>query len=192
MSKATLLEKLTDKEYRDAFVSEEIDVGLPMQLRSMRESRGWKQQYVAEKTGTKQPRFSLMETAGYGNFSLNTLKKLASIFDVGLIVSFVPWGEMIDFIEAMSSGRLNAIGFGDEYPRLLRRYSRSQGDAASTRSQIEFDFEANTASKQIFIAAPKSTVSMKEPVEDQGYCEVPVELIAIAETTSERNPWIGA
>ena len=129
MSKATLLEKLTDKEYRDAFISEEIDVGLPMQLRSMRDSRGWKQQYVAEKTGTKQPRFSLMEKAGYGNFSLNTLKKLASLFDVGLIVSFVPWGEMIDFIEAMTSARLNAMGFADEYPRLLRPLLDGHADA---------------------------------------------------------------
>ncbi|HEY1801145.1 MAG TPA: XRE family transcriptional regulator, partial [Terriglobales bacterium] len=97
MSKEVLLEKLTDTTYRDAFISEEIDIGLPMQIRAMREKRGWKQQYVAEKMETKQPRFSLMEKPGYGNFSLNTLKRLASIFNVGLIVSFVPYSEMIEF-----------------------------------------------------------------------------------------------
>lgn len=121
MSKATLLEKLRDKEYRDAFVSEEIDVGLPMQLRAMREAMGWKQSEVAEKTGTKQPRFSLMEKPGYGNFSLNTLKRLASLFDVGLIVSFVPFGEMIDFVNAISERRLSITPFTVEYPRLYRR-----------------------------------------------------------------------
>jgi transcriptional regulator with XRE-family HTH domain len=181
MSKAMLLEKLTDKEYRDALVSEEIDVGLPMQLRSMRESRGWKQQYVAEKTGTKQPRFSLMEKAGYGNFSLSTLKKLASLFDVGLICSFVPWGEMIDFVEGMTPSRLTAIAFGDEYPRLLRRYSRSDKEANSTSTQIKFDFETNTTSEHIVVAS-KSTVSKRELVEDTGFRQVPEWLLAIDST----------
>jgi len=186
MSKATLLEKLTDKEYRDAFISEEIDVGLPMQLRSMRDSRGWKQQYVAEKTGTKQPRFSLMEKAGYGNFSLNTLKKLASLFDVGLIVSFVPWGEMIDFIEAMTSARLNAMGFADEYPRLLRRYSRGE-NAAGTAAQATFDFEANTASEQLVIVSDSdSTVSGSRFKEDVGHRDIPVDLL-VATAGTLRN-----
>jgi len=142
MSKATLLEKLTDKEYRDALISEEIDMGLPMQLRAMREARGWKQSYVAEKTGTKQPRFSLMEKPGYGNFSLNTLKKIASIFDVGLIVSFVPYSEMIDFVEGMGPKRMMMPSFADEYLAMERRYSRSKqtSDAQHTAAQADFDF----------------------------------------------------
>jgi hypothetical protein len=65
MSKEVLLEKLTDQTYRDAFISEEIDIGIPMQLRAMREARKWNQKYVAEKMDTKQPRFSLMEKPGY-------------------------------------------------------------------------------------------------------------------------------
>lgn len=125
MSKEVLLEKLANQAYRDAFISEEIDTGLPMQLRAMREARGWNQKYIAEKMETKQPRFSLMEKPGYGNFSLNTLKKLASIFNVGLIVSFVPYSEMIEFVEAFSRKRLEIPSFGDEYVTLERRYSRT-------------------------------------------------------------------
>jgi transcriptional regulator with XRE-family HTH domain len=157
MSKSTLLEKMTDKLYRDAFVADGIDVGIPMQLRSMRESRGWKQSYVAEKTNTKQPRFSLMEKLGYGNFSLNTLKKLASLFDVGLIVSFVPFGEMIDFVEGMSERRLNAIGFAEEYPRLLRRYSRTSLQQVDT-AQGSFEFAESTTTPTL------ETVSTGSPV----------------------------
>jgi transcriptional regulator with XRE-family HTH domain len=139
MSKAALLEKLTDKTYRDAFVSDEIDVGLPMQLRSMREARGWKQKDVAEKTGTKQSRFSLMEKPGYGRFSLNTLKKIASIFDVGLIVSFVPYSEMIDFVNALSNRRLAICGFAAEYPRLAKRYApRDETKKETTQGELDF------------------------------------------------------
>ena len=136
MSKTSLLEKLTDKSYRDAFTSEEIDVGLPMQIRSMREKREWKQGDVAEKLGTKQPRITLMEKPGYGNFSLNTLKKLAAVFDVALIVSFVPWSEMIEFTNSISNKRLAIPGFCAEYLGMQKRYSHgarppqneSQGD----------------------------------------------------------------
>jgi transcriptional regulator with XRE-family HTH domain len=139
MSKATLLEKLIDKDYRDAFVSEEIDVGLPMQIHEMRESRGWKQNEVAEKIGTQQPRFSVMEKPGYGNFSLNTLKKLASVFDVGLIVSFVPFSEMIDFTESLSRKRLAAPSFHDEYIKLANRYARAK-DSVQSSGQYSLEF----------------------------------------------------
>ena len=132
MSKQTLLEKLTDKSYRDAFISDEIDIGLPMQLRAMREAREWNQGYVAERTETKQPRFSLMEKPGYGKYSLSTLKKLASLFDVGLIVSFVPYSEMIDFTEAFNRRRLAICGFAEEYPRLAKRYARTSAPIQDT------------------------------------------------------------
>lgn len=165
MSKLALLEKLTNKSYRDAFLSDEIDVGLPIQLRSMREKRGWKQSYVAEKIGTKQPRITLMEKAGYGNFSLNTLKKMAALFDVGLVVSFVPWSEMIDFTEAISNRRLAIPGFCDDYVALERRYSRAARTVSSTL-QARFDFTNNsttvpsrqTATTEAPVTATKGTV----------------------------------
>ncbi len=128
MSKEVILEKLTDQTYREAFISEEIDTGLPMQLRAMREARGWNQKYVAEKMETKQPRFSLMEKPGYGNFSLNTLKKLAAIFNVGLIVSFVPFSEMIEFTDAFSRKRLAIPSFAEEYDKMARRYSKAKDE----------------------------------------------------------------
>jgi transcriptional regulator with XRE-family HTH domain len=168
MSKASLLEKLTDQNYRQAFVAEEIDTGLPMQIRAMRESRGWKQKDVAEQTGTKQSRFSLMEKPGYGKYSLNTLKKIASIFDVGLIVSFVPFGEMIDFTNAISNRRLAIPSFVQEYPRLEKRYRRGNRETVSTGQEV-LNFTASTvqsddtyqqhstATYQVFAAPGTST-----------------------------------
>ena len=167
MSKQALLEKLADKTYRDAFISDGIDVGLPMQLRSMREGRGWNQSYVAEQTHTKQPRFSLMERPGYGNFTLKTLKKLASLFEVGLIVSFVPFSEMIEFTEAFSPKRLAIPEFSVEYARLQRRYSGTQTEIQQTTQGI-LNFAGGTSAptshtqpvKQVpVIIASKSTFS---------------------------------
>ena len=158
MSKATLLEKLTSKEYRDAFISDEIDVGIPMQLREMRESRGWKQAEVAKKIGTGQPRFPVMEKPGHGNFSLKTLKKLASVFDVGLIVSFVPFSEMIDFRESISHKRLVVPGFCDEYANLANRYARQEGKNHESTAQFALNFSAGTTTTNFGQADSTRTV----------------------------------
>jgi transcriptional regulator with XRE-family HTH domain len=171
MSKESLLEKLTDPTYREAFISEEIDTGIPMQLRAMREKRGWNQKYIAEKMDTKQPRFSLMEKPGYGNFSLNTLKKLASIFNVGLIVSFVPFSEMIDFVDGFGRKRLEIPSFCDEYIALERRYARTSHQFANDSIQENLNFPAETSatvnsSTEGLTATPEadSTSGASEPL----------------------------
>jgi transcriptional regulator with XRE-family HTH domain len=176
MSKTALLEKLTDKSYRDAFISDEIDVGLPMQLRLMRESRGWKQGEVAEKMGTQQPRLSLMEKPGYGNFSLNTLKKAASVFDVGLIVSFVPFSEMIDFTEAISNKRLAIPGFVDEYTRLANRYARPRPNEVQNTSQFLLDFTsgATTETSEYQAETTASFVSLAGSTISTDILDIPV------------------
>jgi transcriptional regulator with XRE-family HTH domain len=102
-TKATLIRKLkTSKEYRDAFVDSEISVGLPFQIRALRDSRGWSQKDLADATSMLQPRICAMEQAGYGNFTLNTLKKLAAAFDVALVVKFAPFAELIKWAESFS------------------------------------------------------------------------------------------
>jgi transcriptional regulator with XRE-family HTH domain len=155
LSKKDLLNKLQDPAYRSEFVSNEVDIGLPMQLRAMREKRGWKQSFVAEQTGTKQPRFSLMEKPGYGKFSLNTLKKLATLFDVGLIVSFVPWGEMIDFVESLSRRRLEILPFNDERSRLAVTYSRARNTTGVEERQLSLCFSTG----QTIVVPVERTIS---------------------------------
>jgi transcriptional regulator with XRE-family HTH domain len=102
-TKSSLIRKLKkSKEYRDAFVDSEISVGLPFQIRALREQRSWSQKDLAEATSMLQPRICAMEQAGYGNFTLNTLKKLASAFDVGLVVRFAPFGEIVNWADSFS------------------------------------------------------------------------------------------
>jgi transcriptional regulator with XRE-family HTH domain len=101
--KSNLIRKLKkSKEYRDGFVDAEISVGLPFQIRALREQHGWSQKDLAEATAMLQPRICAMEQAGYGNFTLNTLKKLASAFDVGLLVRFAPFGELVKWADNFS------------------------------------------------------------------------------------------
>lgn len=178
MSKKDLLDKLQDPEYRAAFISDEIDIGLPMQLRAMRESRGWRQSFVAEKTETKQPRFSLMERPGYGKYSLNTLKKLAALFDVALIVSFVPWGEMIDFVESLSRRRLSILPFGDEQKRLSLAYSKQHRTNPQETRQLSFVF--STGATPAISPVSWTETNYHKTTETKEVAPIPPELLRSA------------
>jgi transcriptional regulator with XRE-family HTH domain len=95
---------LLDKEYRDLFVIEEINTGLPFQIRAMRQARGWSQKDLADRVGMTQEGVSRLENPDYGKSTLTTLKRLASVFDVGLVVRFVPFSHLVDW----------AVNFGPE------------------------------------------------------------------------------
>ena len=93
MNKEKLLEKLKEREYRDAYVSDHIDMGISLQMRALREQKGYNQKKLGELAGMKQEAISRLENPDYEK--LNTLKRLAAAFDVGLLVRFVPFGELV-------------------------------------------------------------------------------------------------
>ncbi len=86
--------KLRNKEYRDSFVASQISNTIAAQIFSLREARGWKQAEAAARAGMKQSRISYLEDPNYENYQTRTLLKLASAYDVGLVVRFVPFSEL--------------------------------------------------------------------------------------------------
>ena len=109
-----IVAKLSDKEYRDIFVSEQVNTGLSFQLRKMREARGWSQSELGKKVGMAQSRISLMEEANYSRYSLNTLRRLASVFDVALVVRFESFSELVEDFVWLDSSSLNVVDFGED------------------------------------------------------------------------------
>lgn len=78
------------KPYRDAYVRENVRHWLARQIRVLREERGLSQEDFAKIFGKPQSTIARLEDPDYGRMSLTTLLKLASAFDVGLDVRFVP------------------------------------------------------------------------------------------------------
>jgi transcriptional regulator with XRE-family HTH domain len=109
-----IVAKLSNKEYRDIFVSEQINTGLGFQIQALREQRGWTQQQLGEKAGMAQSRISVMEDANYSRFSLSTLKRLASALDVGLIIRFVSYSIVVDYFENLTPESLTAPSFAED------------------------------------------------------------------------------
>jgi transcriptional regulator with XRE-family HTH domain len=111
-----LIAELKNKEYRDAFVSAHIDTGIPFQVRVLREHRGFTQKELAERAGMKQERISAIENPNYKNaFTLSTLKRLASAFDIALIVRFAPISQLVDWELKLSPESLQAVSFNEDH-----------------------------------------------------------------------------
>lgn len=80
----------------------------------MRTRREWTQTDLAERTGMAQTRISVLEDPNYENFSIMTLKRLASAFDVALIVRFVPFSELVNWVVSLSPQDLAVRSFEDD------------------------------------------------------------------------------
>jgi ribosome-binding protein aMBF1 (putative translation factor) len=108
--------RLLDKKRRDAFVSASVDQTIPFQIRAMRldENRNWTQEELASRSRMSQERISTCENPNYGRFSFQTLKRLASAFDVALVVRFVPFSELVEWEENLSPESLEVRSFGME------------------------------------------------------------------------------
>jgi transcriptional regulator with XRE-family HTH domain len=117
-SKSRLLAKLKNKAYRAAFVIEHVKTSVPLQIHALREQFGWTQGQLAERAKTTQTVISRLEDPNYGNLSLNSLLKLASAFDIGLLVKFVPFSRLLNEFKDLSPQALFAKPFIEELPNL--------------------------------------------------------------------------
>ena len=141
-TKSKLIQKLRKrKDYREAFVASQISTGIPFQIRALRKQFNWSQKDLAEATQMLQPRICAMEQAGYGDFTLSTLKKLASAFDVGLLVRFAPFGELVNWTDNFSPDTYS-VPSSKEDPVLCQRESGTelrvmQNDTLGSASQFD-------------------------------------------------------
>lgn len=133
-----IISSLCDKETRDIFFEEQIDSGLPYKIRALRRARGWSQKEFAERVGMTQEGVSRLENPNYGKFTLGTLKRLASTFDVALQVRFLPYSELVDWIIELNPEDLNVPDF-DHDPGLVSEKLTTMPHV-SVQSQNTSDF----------------------------------------------------
>ena len=103
------------KAHRDAFVSAHIKEGLSFQIRALRKQRKWNQKKLGKIAGFKQSKISDYENPNYpSDLNLDTVKKLASAFDVALVVRFVSFGDQISWVSNLVPGSLEVPTFADD------------------------------------------------------------------------------
>jgi transcriptional regulator with XRE-family HTH domain len=105
---------LSNPEVRHLYVDSSIRHLLAMQLRSMREAMGWRQDELGQKAEMKQSAIARLEDPRYSSMTLSTLKRLAKAFDVALIVRFAPFSEFISWTVGIDEPRLSPPSFVEE------------------------------------------------------------------------------
>jgi len=108
------LRKFFRKRYRDIFGTS-ITGTTAAQIRAMREKANWTQEELAKQADMGQARISLLENPNYQNLSLQTLKRIANVFDVALIVRFVPFSQLFLFIDNETTETLAVASFTEEF-----------------------------------------------------------------------------
>lgn len=120
-----LLESLRgSKEYRDWYVGANISNDIAFQIRAMRQSRGWTQSGLGSRVGKRQEAIVRLEDPNYGNYTLGTLKRLASVFDVALVVRFEPFSRLVNYVTHLGHADLEVPCFQDERLRTEHKYRR--------------------------------------------------------------------
>ncbi|MBI2908612.1 MAG: helix-turn-helix transcriptional regulator [Chloroflexi bacterium] len=109
-----VIRSLKNKNYRDSYVKASIRNGVALQIRAMREDRKWTQSELGARAGMKQERISTLEDLDYGAVNLNTLQRLASAFDVAVMVRFVPFSRLVDSLVDLKEADLAVPGFDDD------------------------------------------------------------------------------
>lgn len=110
-----LWQKLRNKAYRDGYTEGQLSIEVPFQIRALRKARGWTQTQLAERCGIPQARISHIEQPGRDPLSLRTLHRLASAFDVGLLVQFVSFSELVHREAAFNPETYRVTSFEDDH-----------------------------------------------------------------------------
>lgn len=122
ISKQGLIQRLErGPKARAKFVDSRLCKDLAFQIRSLRDNGGLSQGELAERVGTNQNAISRLENPYYGKATLTTLKRIAAAFDVGLVVQFVPFSQLVNrvsgtpYIEyGLSPETMNVPNFEEE------------------------------------------------------------------------------
>jgi transcriptional regulator with XRE-family HTH domain len=133
-------ESFTNIEYRKALAIEHVNTTLAVQIRKMREHRQWKQHELADRLGKHQETVSQWENPDYGRYSITTLKEIAAIFDVALLVKFIPFSELAKDMVNLSETRLSPPSFNEEIHNAYQSCLPSPG-AANTQDSDLYDLK---------------------------------------------------
>jgi transcriptional regulator with XRE-family HTH domain len=114
-SRISLVRKLlSNKQYREAYVAELIKNGIPFQIRALRDQRAWTQAELGERAKKRPNAITRLEDPNYGKVTLRTLLEIASAFEVGLLVKFVPFSRLLKEYEDVSPAGLSVQSILDE------------------------------------------------------------------------------
>ena len=102
---------LENKEYREGYIEAHIDVDLPFQIAALAHSRGLSPWELAREAG-----IPLTQIKGKSRVTTNSLCKLATYFDVALVVKFASFDEALEWEQSFDPENFTVVPFEEECP----------------------------------------------------------------------------
>lgn len=106
--------KWRNTEYRHAYMESAVEQGIAWQIKINRERRQMSQSKLAEAIGSQQSAVSRAEDPSYGRHSLDTLVKIAHVFDCALQVKFIPYSKLARESADLSPAAIYAPSYSEE------------------------------------------------------------------------------
>jgi transcriptional regulator with XRE-family HTH domain len=103
-----------DKDYRHIYTNGFVDSKIATQIKVLREQRRWTQDELAEETGMRQARVSVLEDVNYSSWSLSTLRRLAMAFDLYVDVEFKEFGTFDRQLDELDREHLSKRPFNND------------------------------------------------------------------------------
>jgi transcriptional regulator with XRE-family HTH domain len=103
-----------DAALRQEYAEEFLNSYIALQIKTLRQQRGWSQEELAARAGMKQSRISAMEQADYSSWSVRTLRRLAQAFDLALSVSFESFGKFFRENTVVARAALERPSFDED------------------------------------------------------------------------------
>jgi transcriptional regulator with XRE-family HTH domain len=155
ISKKFADELAADKHMRDAYVEETTRTRTAVQIKSIRNDRGWSQAELGQRVGKPQSNVHRLEDVEVARYTLTTLLELASAYDCGLVVDFVPYEEFLRRTEDLSPENFRVPQFD------RRRLAPLTGEAVSHSNVLvtELSLPSDLENLAITPVAPTYLVS---------------------------------
>jgi transcriptional regulator with XRE-family HTH domain len=172
-SKKSLIQRLQKgRQTRNRFVESHLDKKLALQIRSLRGNSS--QEEMEKRTGIKQQAISRLENPYYGKATLTTLKKIAAAFDVGLLVEFVPFSQLVNRVSGIpylergySPETMNVPSFNEEAGEGTFDQLTTARRAIPERPQMVDAGQAEELNRLHLIKGKNAGVPMPEPPNKQ-------------------------
>jgi transcriptional regulator with XRE-family HTH domain len=125
------------EDYRYALVESHLNATVAIQIKMLREKRGWSQEELARRAGLHQPQIALLESVKWKHDpTIETLEKIARAFEVRLRTSFEDWGSLIDEV---LGGMLIPPAFADDpaFREAIENLSEARPDSPAPSEDAE-------------------------------------------------------